>query len=87
MSGSAHEIQASIGMQGQESTDQSISLQSSSSPLNDVQEIEEKRDDSSRIADEIHERRRGSATRQSYKVEFKEQTIHLLDSLRNSRNK
>ena len=50
---------------GQESTDQSISLQSSNSPSNDVQEIEERRDDSSRSADEIHERRRGSTTRKS----------------------
>ena len=41
---------------GQESTDQSISSQSSISPSNDVQEIEERRDDSSRTADEIHER-------------------------------
>ena len=72
---------------GQESTDQSISLQSSNSPSNDVQEIEERRDDSSRSADEIHERRRGSATRKSYTVEFKKQTLHLLDSLSNSRNK
>lgn len=72
---------------GQESTDQSISLQSSNSPSNDVQEIEERRDDSSRTADEIHERRRGSATRKSYTVEFKKETLHLLDSLSNSRNK
>ena len=72
---------------GQESTDQSISLQSSNSPSNDVQEIEERRDDSSRTTDEIHERRRGSATRKSYTVEFKKQTLHLLDSLSNSRNK
>ena len=40
-----------------------------------------------RTADVIHERRRGSATRKSYKVEFKKQTLHLLDSLSNSRNK
>ena len=72
---------------GQESTDQSISLQSSNSPSSDVQEIEERRDDSSRTADEIHERRRGSATRKSYTVEFKKETLHLLDSLSNSRNK
>ena len=72
---------------GQESTDQSISLQSSNSPSNDVQEIEERRDDSSRTTDEIHERRRGSATRKSYTVEFKKKTLHLLDSLSNSRNK
>ena len=56
-------------------------------PSNDVQEIEERRDDSSRTADEIHERRRGSATRKSYTLEFKKQTLHLLDSLSNSRNK
>ena len=36
---------------GQESTGQSISLQSSNSPSNDVPEIEERRDDSSRTAD------------------------------------
>ena len=72
---------------GQESTDQSISLQSSNSPLNDVQEIEERRDDSSHTANEIHERRCGSATHKSDTVEFKKQTFHLLDSLSNSRNK
>ena len=72
---------------GQESTDQSISLQSSSSPSNDVQEIEEKRDDSSRTANEIPERRRGSATRKSYKVELKKKSLDLLDSLSYSRNK
>lgn len=72
---------------GQESTDQSISLQSSNSPSNDVQEIEERRDDSSRTADEIPERRRGSLTRMSYTVELKKQTLHLLNSLSNSRNK
>ena len=72
---------------GQESTDQSISLRSSNSPSNDVQEIEERRDDSSRTADEIPERRRGSTSRMSYTVEFKKQSLHLLDSLSNSRNK
>ena len=72
---------------GQESTDQSISLQSSNSPSNDVQETEERRDDSSRTADKIHGRRRGSATCKSYTVEFKKETLHLLDSLSNSRNK
>lgn len=60
---------------GQESTDQSISLQSSSSPSNDVQEIEERRDDSSRTANEIPERRRGSATRKSCTVELKKKTL------------
>jgi len=72
---------------GQESTDHSISLQSSNSPSNDVQEIEERRDDSSRTADKIHERRCGSTTCKSYTVKFKKQTLHLLDSLSNSRNK
>lgn len=65
---------------GQGSADQSISLQSSNSPSNDVQEIEERRDDSSRTADKIHKRRRGSATCKSYTLEFKKQTLHLLDS-------
>ena len=60
---------------GQESTDQSISLQSCSSPSNDVQEIEERRDDSSRTANEITERRRGSATRKSYTVELKKKLL------------
>ena len=75
---------------GHERTDQSINVQAitSSSPSSDVKEIEERRDDSSRTAnDEIPERRRGSATRKSYTIEFKKQTLDLLDSLSNSRNK
>ena len=72
---------------GQESTDQSITLQSSSSPSNDVQEIEERQDDSLRTANKIPKRRRGSATHKSYTVEFKKKTLDLLDSLSNSRNK
>ena len=71
----------------QEGSDQSISLQISSTPSNDVQEIEGRitRDDSSRTTK--GESRRGSSNRKSYTIEFKKQTLDLLDSMSNAENK
>ena len=71
----------------QEGSDQSTSLQISSTPFNDVQEIEGTiaRDDSSRTTK--GESRRGSSNRKSHTIEFKKQTLDLLDSMSNAKSK
>ena len=71
----------------EEGSDQSISFQISSTPSNDVQEIEGRitRDDS--LCTTKGESRRGSSNRKSYTIDFKKQTLDLLDSMSNAKYK
>lgn len=71
----------------QDGSDQNISLQISSTPCNDVQEIEGTitRDDSSCTTK--GESQHGSSNCKSYMIEFKKQTLDLLDSMSNTKNK